>query len=1254
MFQRTIGVALWGACLLPAFGQVAERYTPTALYDSLTPYGLAYEALHLPLAPGQAYTLAYCFGAHHEGVAPATGSPTPGADYPEQPVVLGPTVVENGQRYQVLYRYGAQLTAEGTLRTYDWVEYGLNPVAQPQSAQPKANRAATASVLASGNWYQLGVPADGVYRIDRSVLQALGLNPDAVDSRNLRLYGNGTGLLPQPNAAPRPDDLVENALVRVGLDDGTFGTADYALFFGRGPGSWRYDTPNARFYYENHPYSDSSYYYLTFDRGAGGLTVTEAVTPEGDLPTTEAVTLDHVEVDAENPGKSGRQWLGPAFVGTSTRTENLHIPTTTASVDLRFRARFAARSSSASTITYTVGGNAPFAQVIGSVNTSSLIDPVGQQLATDVVLGGAAGTVPVGLSFATGLGGEGWLDWLELEARHTAPAVATQADFWVRPLGGSELRLPLSVGTGLSVWDVTRPTRVQSVSVTDGIRLVADTVRRYWVFGANDPRTPTAIGRVANQNLHGLPQANYLMVVYPGYLPAATRLADFHRSRGLSVHVVTTQQVYHEFGSGAQDVTAIRDFVRLFYQRADGDPELQPKYLLLFGDGSYDNRGRVTDRSRVVTYQSRESLVRTGSYVSDDYFGLLDDTEGQWGEASGDFYDDTQLTLELVDLGIGRLPARSLAEAEALVDKVIGYATGPSTAGSWQNRVLLLGDYKESDGTIHISQANTLGDTLAVKNSCLNLSKVYLEQFPVTRTGSVLLFPEARAEALRQLDNGALVVNYTGHGSEVSLSNSGIFNVSDVGGLKNEGREAFWITATCEFGRYDDPEATTGAEALLLKPTGGAIGALTSVRLVFSFPNFVFNRNWHRFSLAYDPLLGRYPTLGEVYRQAKNSSFPQTNINTRNFALLADPALTLAIPQDRVVLTGLQGQAPGTADTLRALETVRLAGEVQSATGERLTNFSGVVELTVYDKAQSFSTLLTGYTYQAYRSVLFRGSVTVTAGAFEISFVLPLDLEFSPGTGNLQLVAVGPNGQALGCSQDVTLCCVDPEGATDTAPPTAEVFLGDFNWRSGGTVDPNPLFLALVTDNLGINPSGQGIGRELLLTLDNDPTTAVNVGDAYQANQDDPTQGSLRYPLSGLSPGRHTLELRVWDVANNTTTAQTEFWVADGSALSLAEVVAYPNPYSPSEGPLRLRLQTSQPGENLVLALDLVSITGQTVARWEVPLDGEGYVQLPTLPEGFGPGGSLAAGVYVLRLKVTNPDTGAVVEATERLVVVAR
>lgn len=1202
--------------------------------------------------------------------------------YPASNVITGPVEIRRGQHFQHVYVYPIQVNATGDrIRKADVVNYSVQKV---RSAQRRATSSsglrtyASNSVLANGDWYKMGVTSSGVYKIDYSYIQGLGVNPSSINPRTFKVHGNGGGMLPQQAGQFPHDDLVENPIWVSGQGDGSFDPGDFILFYASSPDQWKYVESLDRFTHHHNIYSDTAFYFLTWG-GANGERIPSVASETGITQTpTNTRRYMYYENDVFNPLSSGRVWLGETFDLTTSQTFDFSAPGVASGTDATVTARVAARSNSPSNFTLRENGNTY--ATINITNTNTQIYGSYYYRANYATVNIPAsnindGAINVELVYSKPLTSSiGYLDYLEVEYRQNLNL--SGASTWhfnaVDGVGPGEV-FQYNIGganSGVRVWDVTDPTnaREQSVSVSGatlsfGVR--ADSVKQFVAFTTSGHKLPVSVRKIPNQNLHGLAQADYLMITHPNFTSSATRLANFHREFfQRTVHVVNVQRIFNEFSSGAQDPTAIRDFIKMFYDRGMNGNGVMPRYVLLMGDGSYDYKGRVAPSATsnyVLTYQSRKSQRPTESYVSDDFFGFLDDGEGYWGEKAGleggvtDILywaeGDTAINTHGLDVAIGRMPVKNVADADILVDKVINYISNPDGYGAWRNRVVLVADHKDSDGVIHISQADSYTPDIDRSNSCINVDKIYMDNYLMENTASGGRFPDGKDALLKSLDEGSLLVNYTGHGGEIGWSNASILDISDINNLRNGNRLPAYITATCEFGRWDDPGRTSGAEVLFLKEEGGSIAMFTTVRVVYSGPNYVLNQNFYDYVLSRDTVENRWPTMGEVFQKTKNASW-LGGINNRNFSLMGDPGMPLAYPTLNAAVTKINGVPISTIDTipdtLGALSLVTIEGEIRDDAGTLQSNFSGDMQISVFDKPSKFITKRAPFPFKWQKNRVFNGQATVTNGIFTFQFVVPIDISYEDGLGKISLYVNNNANDGAGCNDNIFIGGSSGASIVDNEAPEMELFMNDEHFADGGLVGRSPLMIADVYDENGLNTVGTGIGHELTAILDGNENDVIVLNDFYKADINMYQEGRIEYPFKDLTDGEHTLEVKVWDVANNSAKRTISFVVADDANMALGHVLNYPNPFSTRTN---FYIEHNRNGHLLNVSVRVYTTSGRLVKSLDDTFFAEGNLYSSLEWDGLDEyGDAIGRGVYVYQVTVRDEESGERVNTFEKLV----
>lgn len=1057
---------------------------------------------------------------------------------------------------------------------------------------------APASVLASGNWYKIAIKDPGVYKVDGTFLNSLGLGTN-LSSAAIRLFGNGGAMLGENANAAYTDDLMENAIEVVDGGDGIFNTGDYFLFYAPGSSRWLKDSLKQGFRYQKNLYSDSSYYYISVG-GSGKRIAIQQVHNAAQVSVTEYDERYVFETDLVNLIGSGKEWYGDKLTNAQSRSFSIDWPGLSIQQPVTLRSSFASRNvgASASMLSNVNGANGTtlnFPSVTGT-----FLDRYATHLEQEQHFS-SNGQTNLLIKFdyqSTASGAECWFNRFELLARRSFQfnnSSALSFRDWRSVANNTIASFQLALLPDMRVWDVADHAAVVAMrnQSTNTFTFYNDAskLREYIAFVPAQTLTPVAIGKQTNQNLHGINTPEYLIVSHPLLMDAANKLAGFHQQKyQRTVQVVSTEQVYQEFASGNADPTAIRDFVKMLYDRKAG-----LKYVLLMGSGSYDPKNRITNNYRFVpTYQSNQSLDPLSSFTSDDFFGMLDDQ------------DDINLgnALQTIDVAIGRIPARSISEANRMVEKIIAYHQ-PSRFGEWRNKLIFLADDK--DLNLHLKDAEAV--STATGNPVFQLQKIYLDAYPLVSGSGGNRYPAVNEALVNGVNNGALIVNYSGHGNHIRLAEEAVLTVNEVNRFQNASRLPLIVTASCDFYPFDDPSKNALGAQVLTGDTTGAIALLTTARLVFASSNRIINEYFIGTALHPDPQTGKYLSLGEAVRIAKNQSVLQAGevLNTRKFVLLGDPAMQLAFPKEKIKVTGIERMAVSGADTLRASMSYLLDGDVQDGGGNRLKDFNGTIAVVLYDKARTVQTLgndpsspVTGFEQQS--AILFKGMFRVDTGRFQMRIILPKDVSFQPGRGRLSLYAFNSTTDAAGADTGFVLVGNNTVPADKTGP-SIRLFLNDTLFRNGGLTHESPLLIAYLSDSSGINTSGNGIGHDITLIIDSLVRDIRVLNDWYLSDLDSWNSGSIRYRLLVQEKGPHTLTLKAWDGANNSTEISLDYVVDTQDRLAISKVMNFPNPFRDKT---RFSFEHNQPDKELRVQVLIYDAGGRLIKRISGPFQTSG------------------------------------------------
>ena len=1094
------------------------------------------------------------------------------------------------------------------------------------------------SVLANGDWYEITTNENGIYKIDYAFLSQLGINLSNLNINSIKLFGNGGGMLPYLNSEFRFDDLIENNIKAVDINNNAiFDFEDYILFYGMSPNDWQFN-PNTNLFENNiHLYDNEVSYFLTFNNSSGGKRITNVSEISGqNIDITSYNFYVNHEEENVNLINSGRKWFGEKFSSNSTKNFSFFVPDLIQSELVNIKLAVASRSFQTSNFLVNINNS-----LITNLSMPIVSSQYAREYAKEINSSSQIFVNSSSLNFdleyiSLDNGANCWLNYIEINAKRQLKAVTSQFNFRnIEHVGDGIGAYKIVNGEGMEVWDVTNPTAVQKlITEVDNETLIfldsLQYLKEYIAFDNSFYLTPNYIGIVQNQNIRNTSSdIDFIIVSHPKFLEAAQRLADFHFNKDnlLSI-VVTPKQIYNEFSSGMQDVTAIRDFIKHQYDKENSNL----KYLLLFGDGSFDPKDRIQNNTNYIpTYQSLNSTDPTKTYVTDDYFALLDDDEGL-------FLND------LVDIGVGRFPVSTIEEANILVDKVEQYYD-INSFGSWRNNVVFIADDGDAnDGNVHMWQADSLANYVADNHKEINIQKIYLDNYIQQSTPGGPRSEQAQNAINSKIDKGVLLVNYTGHGGPLGWTQERILELDQIQNWNNSNKLPLFMTATCKFSYFDNPEEQSAGEQVLLNPMGGAIALLSTTRLVYSAPNYNLNTKFIKTVFDNTEIL----RLGDVFKETKRLS--GTSTNNRNFTLLGNPALQLSYPRFDVTTTNMN-------DTLKALNQVTIEGQIESS-GTILSDFNGTIFPTVFDKEIIKTTLgqesCTPMPYRDQNNIIYKGAASVVDGKFSFSFIVPKDIAYNYENGKISYYALSDNEinptDANGFESNFVIGGMGDDINYDYDGPEIKLYMNDTLFVNGGITNSNPILIANVFDFSGINTVGNGIGHDITVILDDNTSEPYILNDFYEANKDDYQNGHINFPLYNLEPGEHQIRVKVWDVFNNSSESEITFTVMPNDNLVINNFNNYPNPFSSSTA---FYFQHNQVGQQLDFILNIYSITGVLIKSLDISsFISNGYRVGPIVWDGTNSyGAKVNPGVYIANLTVSDKNNNKFTTKSTRAII---
>lgn len=1111
---------------------------------------------------------------------------------------------------------------------------------------------AESSCLASGRWVKIGVENAGVYCISRATLSSWGFS----DPGRVRIHGYGGRRMPdQLSLSNYIDDLpvVQSVLTDNGV-----------VFYATGAGEWVQST-GSYYHYDLNIYTSTAYYFVT--ESDEEIPEIESVgNPEPTNPVEYFIDRIHYEQELVSPGEAGALLVGEDFKNTRSRDFTFTLTGPMPEIqDGWLECSFISNTLSGGQLAFTHNGTPLTQQSSDQIQaTSSSVYVCGTETtARHTFTPDTSGKSTIGITFsASGVVNSAWLNYLTLNYPRQLKLPAEGClEFWSNE---RELRIS-DTREGTVVWDVTTPGNILALhtgSAPDGSgaiqwRASYSGMRSYvaWHPQASLPE-PESYGSVDNQDLHASESSDMVIISPQVYLDQAERLAELHRSDAdpITVQVVNVDKIYNEFGSGSPDVAAIRHYLKMLHDRGKEGRGNPLRYAILLARTTFDNR-RLTSTMKKETYPTipgwmprtvRSGLSENEGYSTDDFIAMLDDNSGN------------DMGLDDISIAVGRIPATSYADARNAIDKISDYMAG-LRRGAWKHRFMFLAD--DQDSGIHLDQTESIIDGITATEGQQHLIlKVYMDAFE--KVGGK--YPEARERMYRYLDEGVVWWNFVGHANETGWTAESQLSYTDLNNMFLR-HWPFIYAATCDFLRFDASKIS-GAEILYFERYGGAIGVISATRPVYISDNGLLSAAIGRAMACRDDN-GHFLTAGEVYRRAKNDILSSdgvrhTNSNRLRYVFMGDPALHLAIPDNLVTIDKVRDSDidPENPPVLAALEICELSGRVTSPDGALLSDFNGTLLVDIYDAEKSVTTLGNGDTgvksnFEEYGDRIFTGSTRIVNGEYTLRVAMPPEISqnFRPATVSLYAYPDGSDTssalEAVGLNRELYVYGYDETATPDTTPPVISSFvLNHSSFTSGATVNSSPMLIAEVSDDVALNLSSAGIGHQMTAVLDGNKTYS-DLSLYFTPSVDGSPSGTINYTLENLTSGAHSLMLRVWDTAGNSSTAEIDFFVDPDIAPKIYDIYSDANPAYDSAN---FYLSHDQPDATVNVTVTVYDLLGRPV--WESRQSGRSDMFL-TVPVTWDltdySGRRVQRGIYIYRARIDSGSTSS--ETASRRIAVA-
>lgn len=1058
------------------------------------------------------------------------------------------------------------------------------------------------SILRQGNWYKISITKSGVYKLDFNFLtNDLKIPATELDFSKLGIFGYGGGVLNESNSSIFPTDLPEINTEIVDVNaNGKLEDGDYILFYAAGPIRWQFNPTNSLFEHTSPYYTDEQNFFISTTEGTNQRVLGTAPLSN---PISTLNTYDHCQVmdnDSINPNLSGRVWYASTMTNFN-RNLDFDLPLDQCTAGEPIVVSFSYFTEIVSTpLNISVNGTN-----VKNINLNTSFK--NQVDSFKMLCPGSGSKIKFSIPFA--ISTNFYLNYIAINAKSNLTYSGAQYNFRIKNGIGTpdNYQLNITGATNAKIWDVTKqivkPYIVSSSSLKS-IIFSNQVLKEFVIFEDINAYRPKAKGKIQNQNLSSLPSANNLIITHKNWMTQAKDLAKFHLDlRGLISHVVDVEEIYNEYSSGNKDVMAIRRFIREQYEKSPTSNKLST--VTLFGKACVDykniNKNTNSCTDFIPTYETLFSTHYIESFCTDDFYGLLNPNDVNLD------INDTKMVV-----GIGRLPVSSVEEAKQVVEKIKAYKSAKSYS-DWRNQTTTVSDdYDDVGDASFYTQNELMNGYIKSNNIKTNSNKIYLDAFFQEQFSGGQRYEDAEKMLKDNFTFGSLLITYIGHGGATNWAQERVLSTSDLPIYKNLFSLPFMTTATCGFAPYDKPNASnkSAGERYLIQKDGGAIGLFTTCREVYVSDQGRFMDNFISNFYTRKPD-GNFYTFGDIARQTKTSL--GINLNSQKVVLLGDPALEINMPKYNVITTSISN---GTDDTLHSLSKIKITGQVNDLTNNLISDFNGFCQITVFDKI-SQSKLnyndtkdpkILKDTFETQQSRIFKGSTSVVNGTFSVEFIVPKDINYAIGRGKISYYAadtnIKPYRDAAGMDTNVIIGGANLAAAMDNDAPIVKLYMNDEKFVFGGITNADPILLAKISDQSGINTTGAGVGHDITAILDGNIRLPANLNNYFKTDQGNFTKGSIKYPYYQLSEGKHNIKVKAWDVYNNPGEGYIEFFVTKSEQIALYHVLNYPNPFTTNTW---IQFEHNRPNELLDVTINIMTVSGKVVKRLAQKLITDGF-----------------------------------------------
>ncbi len=1122
----------------------------------------------------------------------------------------------------------ASIPADGFL-TNALINFSVSKYWIKRTAKRTMLKGTINSVLSTGTWYRFEAPTEGIYKITKSMLPNLGIDPNTVDPSTIKIYNNGGKALPENVNIQRPSDLEENAILYVGQNNGKFNDGDYILFYGRGTDFWDFDTSSDAIRRSHDPYSDHNYFWITSGGNPGKrMQIQQTLKISNPYIQPNSVAFADWEKDKININNSGREYMGDAYSAQGTRSLTYlnSLDGFMSNYPVNFVVRFIDGSSESVGLEVDENSTPIINQYLNGFGSYEYSVGV-PTILTGTYNGNLQNNQSVlKIIFTpTSSNSIGYLDYYEINYIRQLQAANDNIIFYSKDTS-SVIQYNLSgfSSSNIQVFNVSdfANVKIMTDTVSGGdcsfqARETSGHVTKYIAVGSGNYLTPTNMVQMSNSNVHGVqPGAKYIIITDEKFADAAQRLQSYRQNQAavkISTDIVYVDQIFNEFSGGLEDPTAIRDFIKYAYDNW----QVQPQYVLFFGKGTFDYKNvEGFGDNYVPTYETEESFDEIYSYNTDDYMVSVDGND------------------LITDLAYGRITVSNDNDANNIVSKIIQYENS-SDKGTWRNLITLVSDDGWADavyeGDEHTAPNETLANTIIPKS--FDLKKLYMAAYPVVLVSDGKRIPEGAQAIIDAINNGTLIVNYIGHGSPDLWAHEHIFETSVTIPQLHNNKYFFLTAATCNFGYYDMPNFQSGAEALLLDANAGAIGTFSSSRPVYSYDNHNLMYQLFENLLLTPRDSNNLPiTIGQAVYLTKQVF---SDVNSQKYEILGDPTMRLLIPEYNASIDSIDGKNLSANIQIKALSHVKINGEVRKIDNSPWTDFNGQGILTMYDsQRQVLLPAIGNFPMIVQGGTIFNGMVSITNGKFAVNFTVPKDISYENQNGKVLIYYYNNSVDGLGYTNNIIVGGTDSTAVNNKVGPDIKIFFDDTTYHNAELVNPNSTLLVRLFDANGLNTTGTGVGHKLEGVLNDQISSPIDFTNYFTGDLNgNGKSGQISYKFDNLTPGNYKLQVTAWDVFNNFSTSTTNFTVVNGQGLQIQDVYNYPDPFKYSTT-FTFQQNLSQP---LSVKIRIYTVAGRLIKQIEQNYVNDKFVKIYW--DGRDQDGDLIAnGTYFYKITVNTLD----------------